>query len=123
MRKLIGVAILSLAAALAHAGELSPTAKIEIDALLSRLETSECQFYRNGSWYTAAEAKDHLRLKLDYLVKKGTVTTAEEFIERAATKSIVSGQPYRLRCANQEEQPSAVWLSGELRRYRGEHAK
>ena len=118
MRRLIGLALLALSATLANAGALSSAAKPEIDALLSRLETSGCQFYRNGSWLTGPEAADHLKTKLAYLVKSGSITTADEFIEKAATKSITSGQPYKLRCANQEAQPSAVWLGNELRRLR-----
>jgi len=123
MRKLIGLAFLSLSATLAHAGELSSTAKTEIDALLNRLETSECQFYRNGSWHSGSAAKDHLQMKLEYLVKKGRITNSEEFIEKAGTKSSISGQLYKVRCPNQEEQPSGVWLSDELRQFREAHSK
>ena len=97
MRTLIGLALLSIAATLAHGGDLAPTAKAEIDALLKRLETSACQFYRNGTWYDGSAAKDHLQTKLDYLVKKGGVTTSEEFIEKVAAKSSLSGQPYKVR--------------------------
>jgi hypothetical protein len=123
MRKLIGLALLLLVATLANAGGLSPTAKTEIDALLNKLATSECQFYRNGSWHTGAEAKDHLQMKLDYLVKRGRIASAEEFIEKAGSKSSISGQTYQVRCPNQEAQPSAVWLGNELRRIRGEGAR
>ena len=123
MRTLIGLALLSIAATLAHGGDLAPTAKAEIDALLKRLETSACQFYRNGTWYDGSAAKDHLQTKLDYLVKKGGVTTSEEFIEKVAAKSSLSGQPYKVRCPNEQEQPCAVWLTNELRRLREAHSK
>ena len=123
-RRWTGLLFLSLAvAALAHAGELPPTAKIEIDALLGTLGASECRFYRNGSWYSGSEAKDHLQLKLDYVVKKSGIATSEEFIEKAATKSILSGRPYVMRCPNQEETPSAVWFTHELRRFRDANAE
>jgi hypothetical protein len=123
MRKLIGLALLSLVAALANAGGLSSTAKSEIDALLHRLATSECQFYRNGTWHTGAEATKLLQVKLDRLVKSGQVTSAEQFIEKAGTKSNTSGQRYKVRCANQAVQPSAGWLGNELRRIRDAHGK
>lgn len=60
-------------------------------------------------------------MKLGYLVKKGLVTSSEEFIEKAGTRSRISGQPYKVRCPNQEEQPSAVWLGSQLRQIREKH--
>ena len=35
-------------------------ARIEIDYLLTRLESSGCEFFRNGRWYEAARARKHL---------------------------------------------------------------
>lgn len=96
---------------------------MEIDALLNRLGTSECRFYRNGTWYTAPKARDHMQTKLDYLVKKGDITSAEDFIDKAGTKSMLSGKPYKVSCPNQEEEPSAAWFSSELRLVRSEHSQ
>jgi hypothetical protein len=118
MPRLIGLVLLMLAAATAHAAELSSSAKTEIDALLNKLKTSTCQFYRNGSWHSGSEARNHLQMKLEYLVEKGLITDSEEFIEKAGTKSSISGRPYKVRCPNQKEQPSAVWLRSELRKIR-----
>ena len=123
MRTLIGFVLLLLAAAPAHAAELSSSAQKEIDALLNRLGTSTCQFYRNGSWHSGVEARDHLQMKLEYLVEKGLVTDSEEFIAKAGTESSMSGRPYKVRCPNQEEQPSAVWLGSELRKIRQKDSK
>jgi hypothetical protein len=120
---LIGLVLLMLAAAPAHAAELSSSAKAEIDALLNRLGTSNCQFYRNGSWHSGSEARDHLQMKLEYLVEKGLITDSEEFIKEAGTKSSISGQPYKVRCPNQTEQPSAVWLDSELHKMRQKDGK
>ena len=61
-----------LLATAALAGPLSPAARGEIEALLARLEVSGCQFNRNGSWYSAAQAKAHLQRKLEYLENKAT---------------------------------------------------
>jgi hypothetical protein len=121
--RLIGLVLLVLAAAPAHAAELSSSAKTEIDALLNSLGTSKCQFYRNGSWHSGSEARDHLQMKLEYLVEKGLITNSKEFIEEAGTKSSISGQPYKVRCPNQKEQPSAVWLGSELRKIRQKDSK
>ena len=123
VRGLIGLVLLLLAAAPADAAELSSSAQTEIGALLDRLGTSKCQFYRNGSWHSGVEARDHLQMKLEYLVEKGLVTDSEEFIAKAGTESSMSGRPYKVRCPNQEEQPSAVWLGSELRKIRQKDSK
>ncbi len=98
----------------AHAATPSPVARDEIDTLLMRLKTSGCQFKRNGTWHSADEAQVHLQQKLDYLLKRGAVATAEQFIERAATKSSVTGQAYLVKCGNKPPVPSAEWLAFQL---------
>jgi Family of unknown function (DUF5329) len=100
---------------LAQAATLPPPVRDEIDSLLSRLAASGCQFRRNGAWYTAAEAQAHLRRKLDYLVDKGAVASTEQFIERAASRSSVSGQAYQVRCGGTPPVTSSSWLYAELR--------
>ncbi len=50
-------------------------------------------FQRNGSWYDGSDARAHLQRKYDYLLKKGMVDSAEQFIERAASQSSMSGNP------------------------------
>lgn len=99
---------------LAQSAELSVTARQEIDLLLDRLGSSSCEFYRNGTWHSAANAHDHLNRKLAYLLDKHRVSSAEEFIEIGASKSSVSGKPYLVRCNKQPEIPSAFWLRREL---------
>jgi hypothetical protein len=110
--------LLACAAAAAFAGPLPSAARAEIEGLMSRLEASGCEFSRNGSWHTAAEAKAHLMRKFGYLEDRGAVQNAEQFIERAATASSMSGQPYLVRCANGATTPSAAWLGAELRAMR-----
>lgn len=82
--------------------------------MLSRLAASGCQFKRNGSWHSASEAQAHLRRKLDYLEGRGWVGNTEQFIERAATKSSLSGKPYQVQCNNAAPVPSSQWLHTEL---------
>jgi hypothetical protein len=62
-------------------------------------------------------------MKLEYLVARGLITDSEDFIEKAATKSSVSGRPYKVRCPNQPEELSSVWLGSELRRIRQKDGK
>ena len=103
------------------AGLAAPTAapvRAEIDALLARLETSGCRFGRNDAWYAGADAKAHLLRKLEYIEKYGTITTTQQFIDAAATKSSVSGAPYVVQCGSAASVPSSAWLSAQLRQLR-----
>lgn len=114
-RRALAVAALLLAAGShATAAPLPPAARAEVDALLARLQASGCEFNRNGSWYSGAEAKAHLLKKLDALEGKGLVTTAEQFIERGASTSSMSGQPYLVRCAGKAAMESGPWLKAVL---------
>ena len=61
-----------------------------INYLLTYVEESNCVFIRNGKEYNSKDAAKHIKTKYDSL--RLSIKTLEEFIERAATKSIVSGQ-------------------------------
>lgn len=114
--------LLAFAAAAALANPLPPAARAEVDALLSRLQASGCEFNRNGSWYAGAEARAHLLKKLDYLEGKDMVKTAEQFIERGASASSSSGKAYLVRCAGKAPVESAHWLKAELQLLRAASA-
>ncbi len=111
---------LLFAAAIAAAPPTA-VARAEIDALLVALGGSGCRFERNGDWHDAAEARTHLQRKLDHLLKRGTVGTAEEFIERAASRSSISGELYRVKCGSAAPVASGEWLSGRLAELRNAH--
>ena len=102
----------------AGAADLSNQAQVEITKLLDRIEASNCSFGRNGNWYPAAEARKHLQMKLDYMVKRNMLGSTEEFISKAATASSVSGEAYQIRCGAQPPVASATWLTTELKRIR-----
>ena len=114
LRRSIVAASLSLLAALSQAAPLPAPARAEVDALLSALQASGCEFNRNGSWYPASEAKVHLLKKLDYLEGKDAVRTADQFIELGASTSSVSGKPYLVRCGKAEPVESRAWLGARL---------
>ena len=82
--------------------------RAEIDAVLSRLQSSGCQFDRNGSWYSSSEAKDHILRKLDYLEGKTTIQSTEQFIALAATKSSSSGKPLVSRPKTRRLVPTGI---------------
>lgn len=113
-RRLNPCLLLAVACAL-HAEPLPAVARAEVDALLARLQTSGCQFNRNGSWYSAAEARSHLLRKLDYLEGKSLVRNTEQFIELGASKSSASGKPYQVRCGQAAATDSGPWLNSELK--------
>jgi hypothetical protein len=110
--------VLALAAAGAHAAPLPAPARAEVDALLTRLQSSGCQFNRNGSWYNGADAKTHLLRKLEYLEKKDLVKSTEQFIELGASSSSSSGKPYMVKCGSAAPVESKAWLGAELKAIR-----
>jgi hypothetical protein len=91
----------------------------EIGHLLRYIRDSGCDFRRNGSWTSDSKAAEaHVRSKYDYLRRMGWIETTKDFIDHAATKSSLSGEPYEIRCGGNQPVPSNVWLSEELSRYR-----
>lgn len=114
------IAGLLLAVALLAAARAAPPvgAEAEINYLLQFVETSGCEFYRNGSWFDAARAQAHLREKYELLAKGAGINTAEDFIEQTATKSSLSGQPYKVRCGGGEPVTTNQWLHAALAAHR-----
>ena len=96
----------------------SKAARAEIQQLLAFVANSGCQFNRNGTWYPAPEASAHLADKERYLAERGQITSAEDFIAKAATKSSMTGKPYTVRCGSEPVIASDEWLTAELRRFR-----
>jgi hypothetical protein len=93
-------------------------AEAEISHLLAFVENSGCSFNRNGSWYDAARGAAHLRDKYQWLASRGKINSAEDFVEKAATASSMSGEPYEVKCGDASVLPSGAWLRDELARYR-----
>jgi hypothetical protein len=98
--------------------EPSASAQVEVNFLLGYLEGSGCQFYRNGTWHDSKAAQAHLRGKYKYLVASNLADTAEQFIDRGATQSSLSGQPYKVKCNGGAEVASKQWLRDILARFR-----
>ena len=98
MRSLL-VALVLLAIGLPVARAAPPSAaEAEIVYLIGYLVKSECEFYRNGQWYDATTAAAHLRMKYDALSGVDQIKTADDFIERVASRSSMSGLAYEVRC-------------------------
>lgn len=93
-------------------------AQAEINHPLEFVGSSSCEFYHNGSWYDSKRAQAHLRSKYQWLAARDQINTAEDFIEKAATRSSLSGQPYEVRYGGGEAVTTNRWLCDELTRYR-----
>jgi hypothetical protein len=87
----------------------------EIDFLLASVAESGCIFIRNGEQHNGDAARDHLQMKRERGRKY--YDTTEEFIERIARQSSWSGQPYRIRCGDTEEDAS-TWFTRAIEAYR-----
>lgn len=112
------LAIGLLACAGMAAAAPSPQAQREIRALIDALPASGCRFQRNGEWHDGEAARAHLQRKYDYLRRRGLVDSPEQFIERAASRSSVSGRAYRVACQGRPEQPAAAWFGERLQALR-----
>lgn len=90
----------------------------EINHLLDFIKSSQCDFNRNGTWYKASEAADHINTKYEYVLGKGFVGSSDDFIKYAATKSSMSGKKYVVRCGDNGIMDSSDWLHKELAAFR-----
>jgi hypothetical protein len=85
----------------------------KIDALIADIgNLPGAVFIRNRTEHTPAEAADHLRRKRDSAGRQ--VTTARQFIEHLATKSSLSGEPYRIRMKDGTDVPAGEYLTKRL---------
>jgi hypothetical protein len=123
MKRHFAASYLLLSAFAAMAAPMPPTAREEVLQLLTRLEVSACQFNRNGIWYSGSAAKDHLMRKLEYVESNTTPTSAENFIQTAASTSSVSGKAYQVRCGTSAPVTSSTWLTQQLQLIRNSQTR
>jgi hypothetical protein len=87
----------------------------EILSLLAIVEHGGCAFMRNGSWYASADARKMLEYKLKQAMRDPAgVPSTEHFIEKSASRSSTSGQPYMVRCAEAKPVETGPWLMARL---------
>ena len=108
--------ILFLATGIAHvlhAQGLSPSEKQKIEALIKYVgEMNDVKFVRNGNTYNAKTAETFLRLK--WAANDSEVKTARDFINKIASVSGTSGEPYVIRFKSGGEVKSRDLLLAEL---------
>lgn len=95
---------------------LANSTDAEIKHIPQYVRKSNVIFIRNGREYQSSEAIKHLVRKRDYF--KDQIKTAEDFIRLCATKSLMSGEPYRIITKDGHVEESSKWLMAELKRFR-----
>jgi hypothetical protein len=88
----------------------------EIEYLLSFVAESNCIFIRNGKEHQAKKASEHLAMKYNHV--RGRIKTAENFIDKIASKSSLTRRAYTIRCNDKQEVPTEQWLRDALQSYR-----
>jgi len=86
-------------------GEAPVDERDRIEALLRKVAAADIVCIRNGKEHTSAEAARHLRRKWPAEIK-----TLEEFIDRIASRSSLSGKPYRIRLRDGTVLEAREWL-------------
>ena len=98
------------------AGSVLAGTQEEIDHLLDFVADTSCKYDRNGTIHDGPEARDHINMKYEHYKKK--VKTTEDFIRYSATKSMISGKKYQIRCPDSEAVFASDWLLDELKAFR-----
>jgi Fe-S oxidoreductase len=118
--KFLRTALLALwLGASALLAQATPSAVEEkmIDTLIQRVSKMTAMvFLRNGNEYTAADAAKHMQAKYDYFKKD--LVTAEDFIDRCASRSEMTGQPYKVKLTDGAVRDANEFLNSELRALR-----
>ena len=111
--------VLVLVSMCANADVSSPSSgpglSATIQYLLNYVSGSGYTYVRNGNEYTAAEAAAHMQKKYHHF--RDRISTPEQFIEYAASRSLLSGKPYWVLVKGRKIETSP-WLLDVLAEYR-----
>jgi hypothetical protein len=100
--------------ALPARGRESETEHEKIELLLAAIESAEGDvFIRNDVAHSAKDAAEHLRTK--WQTAGNEIKTVDDFIDKIASKSSLSGEPYRVRLVDGEVVPASDYLRDKLR--------
>ena len=95
---------------------VADTKNDEISYLINSVGKSGCSFIRNGERYSGKDARQHLRSKRK--LNAHLIHSAEDFIEKIASRSSNSGQPYMISCQGKEQQMAKEWFTRLLALHR-----
>ncbi len=112
----VAFAVMLLGAVAACFADVPPEQRAEVAHLLSFVRYSDCEMIRNGTTHNGVEGYRHMLDKYDYF--RDRIHSTEDFIDLAASKSLLSGKRYQVDCPAHKPQNASVWLRDELSRYR-----
>jgi uncharacterized protein DUF5329 len=99
----------------AQAQNLPKSEKQKIEALIKEVANlKDAKFVRNGSTYNAGSAATFLRRK--WGANESEVKTARDFIDKVASFSGTSGEPYLIRFKDGDEIKSRDFLLAQLKK-------
>lgn len=113
------IIILSVASRPAYAAQPQPGLEQTVQYLLEYVSGSGLTFIRNASEYSGQEAAEHMKNKYEHF--KDKISTAEDFIDWAASKSLMTGRPYLVIMENGTTIPTRDWLATVLADYRKQY--
>jgi Family of unknown function (DUF5329) len=114
-RSVLMAAVSMLAVAPAARAVPPPHEQGRIERLIQFVESQkDMKFVRNGSEYSCTDAAKFLRGKLESMGSE--VKTARDFVERIASRSSMSGEPYHVKLADGRLMLAAKFLGDELAR-------
>lgn len=115
--RLIGIILLMVSTVLNSVGQQTTayTETQKIDHLIAFVANLKgATFIRNGESYEPKQAADHLLMKRN---KAGNrIKTAKDFIDKIATASSLTGEPYLIQFANGKKFPTQLVLISELKK-------
>lgn len=109
VKKMTGLFLALLMLAPASWARLSAQEEARVQAMLTALSQQQgLVFIRNGSEHTREEAVSHLRLKLKNT--RNRINTADQFIDKVASSSSITGKPYTVRIPGKGDESAAPFL-------------
>lgn len=108
MKKILCAAV-ALCLTLPAYAKLNAHEEARINAMLSALaQQHDLTFVRNGDDHTSEEAVSHLQLKLSNT--RNRINTAEQFIDKVASSSSMTGKPYIVKIPGKSDENAQTYL-------------
>lgn len=107
--KRFACALFALLMTLPAWAKLNAHEEARINAMLDALgQKKDLVFVRNGDTHNCEEAVSHLRLKLGNT--RNRIDTAEQFIDKVASSSSITGKPYIVRIPGKSDENAQPYL-------------
>lgn len=108
MKKIV-CAVVALLLTLPSWAKLNAHEEARINAMLNALaQKQDLTFVRNGDAHNCEEAVSHLRLKLGNT--RNRIDPAEQFIDKVASSSSITGKPYIVKIPGKSDENAQPYL-------------